>query len=89
MPACKKYALAHGWQYVSYHTNVTNFRTSAICTFTGPAGTEDINLLNISVLTNIWISFAVTLYITAPAFLILFAVLRTWLWRRTAATRAG
>jgi hypothetical protein len=84
VPACRDYAQANGWQYVSMHTysdSLTN-RSGAICTFRSPEGhTEDVYLRDISLLTSFWVSFAVSLLITVPGFLILFAVLRTWLWK--------
>lgn len=84
VPACRDYAQAHGWQYVSMHTYVdsTRNRSGAICTFRSSEGhTENVYLRDISVLTGLWVGFAVTLFITVPGFLILFAVVRTWLWK--------
>jgi hypothetical protein len=84
VPACRHYALEQGWEYRSYRMNIATTRTGAICTFKSAEGnTEDIRLLDISVLTNFWISFAVGLHITVPSFLVLFAVVRTWLWKRS------
>ena len=90
VPACRDYAQTHGWQYVSYRTyddSLTN-RSGAICTFKSAEGyTEDIYLRDISLLTNFWVSFAVRLVITVPTFVILFAIVRTWLYRRSAASK--
>lgn len=83
-PACQDYATVHGWQYLSMETysDPIGRRSGAICTFRSDTGSrERVRLLDVSVLTNFWVSFAVSLYITIPAFLILFAVLRTWLWK--------
>lgn len=84
VPACRHYAQSHGWQYVSMHSfsdPITN-RSGAICTFKSDKGyTEEIYLRDISLLANFWVSFAVQLVITVPAFVILFAVVRTWLWK--------
>jgi hypothetical protein len=83
-PSCRDYAQAHGWLYLSHRTYVDSLtnRSGAICTFKSSEGhTENINLRDISLLTSFWVSFAVTLVITVPGFLILFAVVRTWLWK--------
>lgn len=85
VPACRDYARAQGWQYLSMHSysNSTSNRSGAICTFKSDAGhVEDIRLLDISILTNFWVSFSVSLQVTIPAFLVLFAVIRTWLLKR-------
>lgn len=80
--ACRGYAQAQGWQYVSMETYYSSRRSSAMCTFKSDAGQVYVRLLDISVLTDLWVSFAVSLHITVLAFLILFAVIRTWLYRR-------
>jgi hypothetical protein len=84
-PACRRYAQAHGWDYLSMqsHSDATIKRSAATCTFRSAAGREEVHLFDISVLTNLWVSFAVSLQITVPGFLILFAVIRTWLLKRS------
>src|SRR5262249_51970223 len=84
VPACRDYAKAHGLQYVSMHSNTdtTTKKSGATCIFKGATGREDVRLIDISVLTDSWVSFAVSLEITIPGFLILFAVIRTWLLKR-------
>lgn len=86
VPACRDYAKAHGSQYVSMYSSSggTTKRSAAICTFKSDTGHEDVRLIDISVLTDLWVSFAVSLEITIPGFLILFAVIRTWLLKRWA-----
>ena len=83
--ACRDYAQAQGWQYLSMHA-YDEVRSGAICTFTSDTGRTDVRLLDISMLTNFWVSFAVSLHITVLGFLILFAVIRTWLLNRFAPT---
>jgi len=89
VPACRDYAQAQGWQYVSYRTyddSLTN-RSGAICSFMDENGSPtDVYVRDISLLTNFWVSFAVRLVITVPTFVILFAVIRTWLYKRFSAT---
>lgn len=84
VPACRGYAQAHGWQYVSYRTyddSLTN-RSGAICAFDDEHGSPtDVYLRDVSLLTSFWVSFAIKLTITVPAFVLIFAVLRTWLWK--------
>jgi hypothetical protein len=90
VPACRGYAQAQGWQYVSYRTyddSLTN-RSGAICAFKDQNGSPtDVYVRDISLLTNFWVSFAVRLVITVPTFVILFAIVRTWLYRRSAASK--
>ena len=55
-------------------------RSGAICAFKDAAGSAtDVYLRDVSLIDSFWVSFAVSLTITVPAFIILFAVLRTWL----------
>jgi len=85
VPACRGYARAQGLQYVSMHSNngTTTKKTGAICKFKDEAGSsQDVRLIDISLLTDLWVSLAVSLEITVPGFLILFAVMRTWLLKK-------
>jgi hypothetical protein len=87
VPACRAYAQAHNWQYLSYDKKYQPGRTGAICQFRSDTGNiEDVLLSDVSIPTDLWVNFALSLEITVPAFLFLFAVIRTWLYKRTSAT---
>ena len=79
-PACRGYAQVHGWQYQSIDSYTSNapHRSGTICRFKNASGGhEDVRLIDVSMVTYLWVSFAATPEITMPGFLLLFAVLRT------------
>ena len=84
VPACRHYALEQGWEYRSYRMNIATTRTGAICTFKSAEGnTEDIRLLDISVFDQFLDQLRGWSAHHGPGFLVLFAVVRTWLWKRS------
>lgn len=83
VPACRAYATSHGLTYVDYTVYSSKRRASSACVFRTPkGGTEDVSLPDAaSTFTDLWVGVAYSLEFTAPALILLFAVLLTKLSR--------
>lgn len=88
VPTCVAYGKANGLHYRSFREYEGSLGAGATCEFTeANGGRTSVQLRDISFLEDLWVGLALTLELTVPVLTLLFALLRTWLFRSAGVAR--
>jgi len=86
VPACTRYATAHGLTYTDFKlVGVKQNDSAVVCLLSRTDGTNEEMYLNelVPFLTNVWVEFAMGLEITIPAFAVLLGLARVGWYKLT------